>query len=84
MVDVGDLIVVILAWGVCPGASGSPPLSLASELEGALLDWPQDWDAFMQHIDDENYRCWMHHYLTSPCGALCPEPPDCPGSDPYN
>jgi hypothetical protein len=38
----------------------------------------------MQNIDDQNYRCWMYHYLTSPCGVLCPEPPDCPGSDPYH
>jgi hypothetical protein len=83
LVDVGDLIAVIIAWGPCPGESGSV-LSLADELEGAALEWPEDWDAFMQNIDDQNYRCWMYHYLTSPCGVLCPEPPDCPGSDPYH
>jgi hypothetical protein len=82
VVDVMDLVAVILAWGPCPGESGTV-LSLAEELEGAALDWPEDWDAFMENIDDENYQCWMHHYLTSPCGVLCPDPPDCPDDDPY-
>ena len=81
-VDVGDLIAVVLNWGPCPGESGSVA-SLEDEVEGAGLDYPEDWDEFMDNIDDENYRCWMAHYLTSPCGPFCPEPPDCPGSNPF-
>jgi hypothetical protein len=56
MVKPLDIIAVLINWGLCPGSSGSV-LSLEDELEGAALDWPEDWDQFMANIGEENYRC---------------------------
>ena len=80
-VGAADLVDLVLAWGACPGEQGSAT-SLEDELDAVGLDW-EDWEEFLEHIEDENYRCWMHHYLTSPCGPFCPTGPDCPGSNPF-
>jgi hypothetical protein len=76
IVNVQDMVLVVLNWGVCPcNIVALNPLSLAQELqEGGLTQ--DDWDDFLDNIDNENYRCWMGYHLV---GGT----PNCPGADPY-
>jgi hypothetical protein len=72
--NVVDLTTVVTNWGVCCNIL-NPPASLHEELaEGGLT--MADWNEFLEHVDDANYRCWMAYHLG---GGL----PNCPGPDPW-
>ncbi len=81
VVDVTDLVAVNTNWGPCPGSSSSAMASgsMLQTLVAAGLS-PVDLVLFLTNIQNENYRCWMAHYLTScnPCLGH-----SCSGPDPY-
>jgi hypothetical protein len=78
---------VIGAWGPCPG--GGTPASYQSVIEGAGLEWPDDWDEFLDimetgsQVAQENYACWIDHYFNAHYAHTCLCAPNCPGADPY-
>jgi hypothetical protein len=80
-VDVQDLTLVIINWGLCSLAGGSQPLSLRDEFEAAGLT-VSDCTAFRNNLGNANYRCWTLYYLTV-CSPTCTQAPDRPSSDPY-
>ncbi len=83
IVDVLDLLVVLDFWGLCPCSDEAEPDTLEEAVEGADLDWPDDWDDFVDIMttgtneEKDNWNCWMHHYLAyhpGLClGAACPD-----------
>ena len=81
---------LLAAWGPCPQSGASEPLSLEEELENVGLEYPEDWDIFMNCItngsadDVANCICWMRHYLLGCSGIpnICSF--TCLGVDPFN
>jgi parallel beta-helix repeat protein len=91
-VDVVDFFALIAASGPCSSSatSGPPGPSLQEQIANVGLTWPDDWDAFVNvmrngtEAEQENYRCWMLHYLSGDClGALC-VPLTCLAADPFS
>ncbi len=87
LVDDDDLDRVTADWGLCPGSGAPAPPSLAAVIQGAGLQYPDDWVEYLDVVnnstdEDEiaNYNCWMDHYLTrcNPCFGY-----NCPDSDPF-
>jgi hypothetical protein len=83
-VGLEDVQYLLDNWGTaCPGEAASEPPSLPDEIENAGLQWPDDWDIFVDCITSgtpeaqANVVCWLSYYLE-------PWPwPDCPGDDPF-
>ena len=81
-------------WGACPDCpSCDEPDSLEEVVESAGLTYPDDWDAFVAVMTDQeasqaekaNWMRWMDHYLDCHTQWVCPETPAqiCPDDDPY-
>jgi hypothetical protein len=83
-VDVQDLVQVITNWNQLCGGGTAAGASICDEFLSAGLN-QENCDEFLsfEDIQDANYRCWLAHYLTA-CTTACPNPPDCPGTDPFN
>jgi hypothetical protein len=84
VVDGGDLLILLGAWGQCPGFEElDDPPSLAELLKNAGLtdeQWSEFVSVMMNGTEPEkaNYLCWMENYF-----ALCDPCPTCPDSDPF-
>jgi hypothetical protein len=84
-VDFEDLLLILNAWGPCPGASGS-----ADECEDhglgencECLDTLTDLIESGTAGEAANARCWLDHYITCHDAQGCnSEPPNCPDDDP--
>ena len=90
-VGIQDFLAMFGSWGPCPCAPPAPTVpSLQEEIENAGLVWPDDWDAFVDVMvngtqgQQDNYLCWMKHYLGGNCHGLACIPPTCPGPDPFS
>ncbi len=98
VIAVPDLLALLGAWGPCcrvgsakPPLGGAPPDTIEQAIVDAGLDYPEDWDIFMNCITNgtpeeaDNCNCWMHHYLHGDCngGPMCPHP-ECSGEDPFD
>ena len=93
MVGITDFLALLGSWGPCPLMAGPPTRTIQQEVEAAGLQWPDDWDDFVDIMIDPdpdeaqqaNWLCWMDHYLdchTRPfcfdCACLI-----CPDVDPF-
>ncbi len=85
-----DLIELLGTWGPCPCAlPGVTVPSLQEAFEDACLDWPDDWNDVKDALgteDQDNYLCWLDHYLNHCSNCFCPHAGsvDCSGDDPFN
>jgi uncharacterized delta-60 repeat protein len=80
-----DLQFLLDGWGeACPGEDDPMAPSLPQEIQDAGLQWPDDWDIFVDCItngspeEQDNCACWLGHYLAQ--GPW----PDCPDDDPFS
>ena len=89
-VGVKDLLDLLGNWGPCPAFSVEP-LSFEDMLTDACLT-QENWNAFVAVMDDatasqednDNYLCWMEHYLYDCTKCICFGQSGCPSPDPYN
>jgi hypothetical protein len=89
-----DFLYLLGNWGSCPDYTGSPPDSIEDAVTDAGLDYPSDWDEFVDVMTDseesqatkDNYRCWMDHYLDCHRRPFCIDCACqiCPDDDPYD
>lgn len=88
-VDFGDILIVLGSWGPCPGTSGPEPDAPQEVVECMGLEWPDDWDEFLDKMENgtpaeqDNYRCWIDHYYERHCLGSCLCLPNCPDDDPW-
>ncbi|HRQ76894.1 MAG TPA: hypothetical protein PK098_13350 [Phycisphaerales bacterium] len=78
-----DLLILLAAWGPCPGMAGSV-MSLSQQLDAAGLT-QQNWNDFQAVMMGDapvrtkaTWTCWMENYLSQ-----CVNCPTCPGPDPF-
>ncbi len=89
-VDPSDLILFLGNWGHCDCSDepGTPP-TLQEAFEDACLDWPDDWNDVKDALgteDQDNYLCWLDHYLNHCTNCFCPHAGsiDCSDDDPFD
>jgi hypothetical protein len=68
-----DLDLLLYYWGACPCTGGPSPSSLQYEMTCRGMDWPNDWNTFMECItngtpdEQSSCACWLEHYLEQEC-----------------
>lgn len=89
-VDAFDLLDLLGAWGACPCVEEfEEPPTLQELFEDACLTWPDDWNATKDALgtsEQDNYLCWLDHYLNHCTNCFCPHggSTECSGDDPFN
>ena len=85
VVGVIDLLTLLSSWGPCQCNPGAEAPSIQEAVEDAGLTWPDDWLEFLDALggpEEENYYCWMDHYLDHCETPVCTEAL-CPDNDPF-
>jgi hypothetical protein len=93
-VGINEFLKILANWGSCPESTAPPPPTIEEVVEEADLDYPEDWDEFVDVVTDPevseevkaNYRCWIDHYLDCHRRPFCFECvwcQICPDDDPY-
>ncbi len=68
-----DLDLLLYYWGACPCTGLSPPPPLQYEMTCRGMDWPNDWNTFMECVtngtpdEQSSCACWLKHYLEQEC-----------------
>ncbi|HRQ76183.1 MAG TPA: hypothetical protein PK098_09725, partial [Phycisphaerales bacterium] len=82
-VDVQDLLILLGAWGPCPGVVTTVK-SLSEEIDDAGLT-QQQWQDYYNIMTGnasqrtkDNWTCWFNNRITQ-----CQNCPVCPGYDPF-